>query len=119
MAKQTRRRDSHVRSFMCSDALWAQIQEAIASQNRRSTKAPLNQSEWIRRAIERDLDHRRRSRSKGSHDRDSLREGVLAVREAVPTAPAAEQAYGPDGGEAPAVEQSLCILPQMSERAMN
>lgn len=59
---QKRRKSSLILSFLCPVSLIERINVAVAEQNDRTLKAPLTRSAWILRAIERDLDHTRRSR---------------------------------------------------------
>lgn len=59
---QKRRKTALILSFLCPASLIEQINAAVAVQNERTLKAPLSRSAWIIRAIQRDLDHTRRSR---------------------------------------------------------
>lgn len=61
---QSGRKTFVIESFGIPTDLQAKMVAAIASQNRNSIKAPLNKSEWIRRAIERDIAHQKRSNRK-------------------------------------------------------
>lgn len=45
------------------------VERAVLSQNRLTRDRPLNRSEWIRRAIERELAHRERSSRKNRRKR--------------------------------------------------
>lgn len=62
--KQKRRKGSLIVSLLMKTDLIERMDLAVEEQNRNTRKAPLNRSEWIRRAIERDLDHRNRSRGR-------------------------------------------------------
>ena len=66
---QKGRKTSIVVSFLCPVTLLQRVDEALAEQQQNTLAAPLaGRSEWIRRAIERDLDHRERSRRKRSNN---------------------------------------------------
>lgn len=64
MRNQKGRKLSLIVAFVCPAALLQEIDEAVATQAKRTRKTPLNRSSWIQRAIRRDLDHRERSRTK-------------------------------------------------------
>lgn len=72
--KQKRRKGSLIISLLMKTDLIERMDVAVAEQNRNTRKAPLNRSEWIRRAIERDLDHINRSRG-----RKAMEAAVLAM----------------------------------------
>jgi hypothetical protein len=59
---QRRRKSALIVSVLLPVELIDRMRAEIKSQNLRSRHAPLNQSEFIRRAIERDLSHSSRSR---------------------------------------------------------
>lgn len=63
--KQRRRRDFIILSFGVPTALLSRIDAAVAEHRKNSRGPAMNRSEWLRRAIERDLAHRDRSRGRG------------------------------------------------------
>lgn len=65
---QARRKASVNITVLFPISLIEAMQAQITSQNRHSLEAPINQSEFIRRAVERDLKHAARSRSKRKPD---------------------------------------------------
>jgi hypothetical protein len=91
--KQKRRKDSILVSVLVPLATLEAIDKARASQVKYSRQAALNQSEWIRRAIARDLDHRRRS-NRRKHEAQQ------------PQAPAPE-APAPPPGEGPGLPAAV------------
>lgn len=62
MVNQKRRKCSVMLSFLIPVKLLEAVNAAVNQQQKNTRKAPLNRSEWIRRAIERDLEHAERSR---------------------------------------------------------
>lgn len=65
---QARRKNSLIVSFLCPVELLDAVDRAVVEQQRNTVKAPLSgRSEWILRAIRRDLDHRQRSRRNYVH----------------------------------------------------
>lgn len=62
--KQKRRKTGVILSFFIPIGLLGQVDEAVQERNKNTRGVHFNRSEWIRRAIVRDLAHRDRSRSK-------------------------------------------------------
>lgn len=90
---QARRKNSKIVSFLCPVSLLAEVDAAVASQQANTLSAPLSgRSEWIIRAIKRDLNHRERSK----------RYGATSVE-----APPQRPAYGLSGPAILRLEESL------------
>jgi hypothetical protein len=62
MRNQKGRKTYLIQSFGIPAALLEQMADAIGSQNTNTRASPLNKSEWICRAIRRDIAHMHRSR---------------------------------------------------------
>jgi hypothetical protein len=95
---QRRRKSSIIVSFLCPLELLGQIDAAVVTQKERTLKAPLDRSSWIRRAIERDLDHTRRGRRRIENVEQP---DTLVHRGSAPAGEA--QATGEATAQAPAV----------------
>src|SRR3954466_11034347 len=96
MRNQKWRKNSVIVSIVCSTDLLALVDEAVATQRQRTRQAPLNRSSWIVRAINRALDHRRRSRRSNHETHSGLLAGLAAEGQSVPSL-----ATGPEGQHDP------------------
>lgn len=94
---QRGRKSSLIVSVLLPVALIEEIRSTIASQNLHTLRAPLNQSEWIRRAIEREIAHAKRSRRSASPRKASP---GIAVNNAEQQEPRSENGRGSERPEA-------------------
>jgi hypothetical protein len=82
---QKRRKDFIIVSLGMSVALLERIDRAVMEQNENTRAAPLDRSSWLRRAIERDLDHVKRSRRRLEDVPAEAAADVLAAKRIIDT----------------------------------
>jgi hypothetical protein len=92
--KQKNRKGYVIVSVGMNVSLLASIDAAVEEQKANTRGVPLDRSSWIRRAIERDLDHVRRSRRRGQREAAGIDSGGIAEPIGV------ADSGGPAGGDA-------------------